>query len=83
MKIPILRGRNLMPGETHTVIVSQSLARRLWPAEDPLGKRLPFGEDPTVAPTIVGISGNARMVKLEDPDLVELYSPMEPAICLG
>ena len=76
MKIPLLRGRNLMRGDTHAVIVSQSLARRLWPGEDPLTKQLPVGTDSAGAPvkySVVGVAGNARS-KLEDPDMVEALS---------
>ena len=38
MKIPVLRGRNLVAGDTRAIVVSESLARLRWPAEDPLGK---------------------------------------------
>ena len=38
MGIPLVRGRNLLPGEKKAVIVSESLARIQWPGEDPVGK---------------------------------------------
>src|ERR1700691_177569 len=72
MKIPILRGRNLMPGEKHAIVVGESLARGEWPGQDPLGKKFTMGEDYTV----VGIAGNARLVKIEDSDAVEAYFPI-------
>jgi predicted permease len=75
MKVPLLRGRNLMRGETHAVVVSESLARGVWPGQDPLGKKFTMGEDYTV----VGIAGSARLVKLEDSDSVEVYFPIAPA----
>lgn len=67
MKIPLLRGRHLRLGETGTVIVSESLARRMWPGDDPLGQRL-FDHD-----TVVGVAGNARALALADTDAVESY----------
>jgi predicted permease len=70
MKIPLLRGHNLMHGDTHAIIVSKSLAALVWPAEDPLGK--PFQWD-DVKYTVVGVVGNARMVALQDSDAVEMY----------
>ncbi len=76
MRIPLLRGRLFLPGDAHAVIVSQSLARRLWPGQDPMGKQLPLG---ALESTVVGISANARMVKLEDPDLAQVYYPTDPA----
>jgi predicted permease len=66
LKIPILRGRGLMRGDTHAVVVSESLARRKWPLEDPLGKL--FDKR-----TVVGIAGSARLNAANDPDAVELY----------
>lgn len=72
MKIPLLSGRNLMPGDTHAMIVSDSFARRMWPADDPLGKK--FGDE-----VVVGISANARFAKLEDPDMAQAYYLAQPA----
>ena len=72
MKIPLLRGRNLMPGDTHAMIVSESFARRMWPADDPLGKK--FEDD-----MVIGISANARFAKLEDPDMAQAYYLAQPA----
>jgi predicted permease len=66
MTIPLLRGRNLAPGDTRAVIVSDSLARRAWPGEDPLGKQF-------TDYTVVGVAASARVVALEDPDAVEVY----------
>jgi predicted permease len=67
MDIPLLRGRNLLPEERNAVIVSESLARRQWPNEDPIGKKL-WEKD-----TVVGIAGNARMNAMNDGDTTEVY----------
>jgi ABC-type antimicrobial peptide transport system permease subunit len=69
MKIPLLRGSNLSRADTHGIVISESLARRLWPSEEPLGKKFTLDGDYTVA----GIAGNARLVKLEDPDMAQVY----------
>ena len=68
MKIPLLRGRDLAPGDTQAVVISQSLARQ-WPTGDPLGRPLSLNVDYTV----VGIAGSARLTALQDPDAVEAY----------
>jgi predicted permease len=82
MKIPLLRGRTPMRGETNAIVIGESMARRVWPGQDPLGKRFALGGDHTV----VGISGSARSVKLEDSDSVEVYLPIEtvdlPSLCV-
>ena len=45
MGIPLLRGRDLTPKEAdsdkpNAVVINETLARRLWPGEDPVGKRI-------------------------------------------
>jgi len=72
MRVPLLRGRNLVRGETHAAVVSESFARAAWPGQDPLGKKSFVGEDDTV----VGIAGSARLVRIEDSDSVEVYLPL-------
>jgi predicted permease len=70
MQIPLLRGRNLMPGDTREAVVSESLARIEWPAEDPVGKLFRSGADTY---PVVGVVGSARLVSPEDSDAVEVY----------
>jgi predicted permease len=72
MKIPLLRGRSLRHGEANTAVVSDTLARSLWPGEDPIGKTLSLAGDYTV----VGVSRNARLIRIENSDSVEAYMPL-------
>ena len=67
MSIPLLRGRGLLPGELGAVVVSDSLARKQWPGEDPLGKQF-WQKD-----RVVGVAGNARLNAMNDGDTVEAY----------
>jgi predicted permease len=67
MEIPVLAGRTLSSGEKNAVVVSESLARRQWPAKNPLGQKF-WDRD-----TVVGVVGNARMNALNDGDTVEAY----------
>jgi predicted permease len=79
MKIPIVRGRTFLPGEGRAVVVSQSLARRLWPLADPLQQVLPIGENAAGEPLkyqVIGVCGEARVAKLEDPDVAQVYFPV-------
>jgi putative ABC transport system permease protein len=60
---------------TRVVIVNEALARKHWPHEDPLGKRIAFrpGESPWLE--IVGVAGDTRMTSaVEDPSPA-LYIP--------
>ena len=75
MTIRILRGRTFFPGEKNAVIVSESLARKQWPGQDPLGK--PLWRDGKSKDTIVGVARNARVKSLNDGDAVEAYWPAQ------
>jgi putative ABC transport system permease protein len=59
--VPVTRGRNFDARDTraapHVVLVSERLARRFFPNEDPLGRRIQLGDD---ACEIVGIVGDVR-----------------------
>jgi putative ABC transport system permease protein len=74
MQVPLLRGRALNDGDstfTHTVI-SQSLADRLWPGEDPIGKRLIWRRVEGSRLEVVGVVGDVldrRLAERPDPTL--------------
>jgi predicted permease len=78
--IPLLAGRAFTAdddaGAPGVVIVSRSLARRFWPGEDVVGKRIKWGAPTSEAPwlTIVGIAGDARYRGLREPTL-DVYVP--------
>ena len=69
MDIPLLRGRYLHPGESHAVVLSESLARKRWPTDDPIGKPWKDGKD-----VVVGVVGNTRAMELNNTDATEIYS---------
>jgi predicted permease len=73
MGIPIRRGRGITSddrdGSTPVVVVSEALARRTWPGQDPLGKRLKFGNGDAPGPwqTVVGVAADVRYRELTSP----------------
>ena len=59
------------PQET-VVIVNQSFARRFWPGEDPIGRRISAADDTA---TVIGVVADARQ-QLNEAPVAELYLPM-------
>lgn len=80
----VLAGRNFADddrrGAPVTALVSEALAERTWPGEEPLGKRLLVrldAGDPTDV-TVIGITRNLQEpVESEEPDAIFLPSPLE------
>jgi predicted permease len=72
MQLPLLRGRGLYGGESGAVVVSDSLARKLWPGEEPLGKELRLD----ARYEVVGVAAGVRGLALRDPDAVQAYVPI-------
>jgi predicted permease len=82
--IPIVRGRSFAETDTarapRVAIVSENLARRLWPGDDAIGKRLlppwmsPDEQGRLPWTIVVGVARNARYRGLTDPRF-DLYLP--------
>jgi predicted permease len=72
MRIAILHGRVFRDGETGVAVMSESLARKVWPGEDPIGKT-------ANGLAVVGVAANARTNALRDGDAVEVYYPLDHA----
>jgi putative ABC transport system permease protein len=80
MRIPVQRGRAFTDadaeGQPGVVVVGEALARRAWPGQDPIGKRLkiPLPETPYDKQwlTVVGVVADARYRELPQGRL-DLY----------
>jgi putative ABC transport system permease protein len=59
-----------------SVIISESIARRFFPGEDPLGHRVRFSETEA---EIVGVVGDIRRASLIDEPRADMYFPFERA----
>jgi putative ABC transport system permease protein len=83
MGIPLLSGRDFTLNDNldspGVVIVSESFARRYWPNESALGKRIKFAPDDPKSPwlTIVGVAGNFKFRSLRQDLSAEtiIYQP--------
>jgi putative ABC transport system permease protein len=82
MGIPLLRGRSFVPSDDArgppVAIVSQAVADRLWPGEDPIGKRLHRVASAMPAPMVhevVGVAGNVMDAGPTGPAGEAVYVP--------
>ena len=81
MGIPLLAGRLVtdedVANNNGSVLINEAMAKRLWPGEDPVGKRVSFftntGQNSQWL-TIVGVVGNVRHLGLDLEPRPELYN---------
>ena len=79
MGIPLVRGRMFddrdAPGAPHVAVISEALAKKRWPDENPIGKVIEFGNmDGDLTPmTIVGVVGDVYEYGLAGPVEAILY----------
>jgi putative ABC transport system permease protein len=72
MEIPLKRGRSITDREAlPTVVINETAAKRFWPGEDPIGRRIRFGDTPWF--TIVGIVADVQVRGARGTNRVETY----------
>jgi putative ABC transport system permease protein len=61
MRLPILRGRDIEPNDISdspaAVVINEHMARRSWPGQDPIGRRISLDDRTWV--TVVGVAKDA------------------------
>ncbi|HEX4684902.1 MAG TPA: FtsX-like permease family protein, partial [Gemmatimonadaceae bacterium] len=69
----IIRGRGLTIADAEhapkVMVVSQSMAKKIWPGADPIGKCVRMNADTMPCFTVVGIAEDTRAEKLSEPEL--------------
>ena len=84
MGMSLLRGRDLVQKEADSekpdaVVINETLAWRLWPGQDPVGKRLALGAEETMS-EVVGVVKNGKYRTLgEAPVPVVFRGTLPPA----
>jgi len=76
MGIPMLRGRSFDEGDRarNLVVISEKVANRIWPGEDPVGKRFGQGNENEPLFEIAGVVKDVRTGLANDPPLT-IYAP--------
>jgi predicted permease len=81
MRIPLLQGRLLSNADAAdrpgAILISQGMAKRIWPGENPIGKRLTLTFIPDKVREVVGVVGDVKQEGLNVTEPVAtLYAPM-------
>jgi putative ABC transport system permease protein len=77
MVVPILRGRPFTPQETNdpkssSILINETMARKIWPGEDPLGKTLRLDRLQRI---VIGVAADVRQLGPEQAVSPEIYVP--------
>jgi putative ABC transport system permease protein len=79
LRLPVVRGRAFTEadraGSPPVVIINETAARRMWPGQDPLGKRL-TSANPRGATTVIGIAADVRARGVAQPAAPTFYIPL-------
>ena len=79
MRIPVKAGRAFTEQDRAdappVVVVNEGLARRIFPGEDPVGKRLTVWRDEKFARQIIGIVGDVKSDRLDAETNSQIYVP--------
>jgi predicted permease len=78
MEVPLITGRNFSFSDTYktkpVAVIDQTLARRYWPGENPLGQELKFEFGRGLQGlTIVGVAGDIKSDGFEAPSVPHIY----------
>jgi putative ABC transport system permease protein len=77
--VRLLSGREFSAADsadaTPVAIINETAARKLWPDEDPLGKRFRLGDARSPWLQVVGVVGDVKHNGLESESSLEAYAP--------
>ena len=74
----MLEDSDLAPGAPPVIVINEEMARRFWPGEEALGKRLKYGLDPASKnpwKTVVGVVADMRRQRLDERAIPCIFQP--------
>jgi putative ABC transport system permease protein len=82
MAIPLMKGRALAEQDTDNqplvALINETMAKELWPGEDPVGKRIKFpgsARNPQPWRTVVGVVNDVKQYGLDKKAPMQIYLP--------
>ncbi|MBZ5619611.1 MAG: ABC transporter permease [Acidobacteriia bacterium] len=79
LSIPLVRGRLFTAEDdanhAQVALLNQTAARRLWPGEDPIGRKVRTGGSSGAWRTVVGIVGDVYQYGLDSQKTMQIYVP--------
>ena len=80
LRLAILRGRGFTIADaaasTRVAIVNEMLAARLWPGEDPIGRRFSMPENNGALRQVVGVVRDSKHIAVFEGSLPHFYLPL-------
>ncbi len=80
LRIPILRGRAFTGADKHSTrlvaIVNQTMARRLWPNQNPIGRRFKLQSQSNPWTTVVGVAKDSKYRSIVGGPIPYFYLPL-------
>src|SRR5205814_7545675 len=81
MRVPLLRGRLFNEGDIGNrppvALISESMAKRFWPNEDAIGKRLTLTFFPGIVRQVVGVVRDVKLDELTTSQAAAaIYTPL-------
>ena len=79
MGIQVMAGRDFtasdLPRASATIVVTDSLAQRLWPNASPIGERVMIGCQSPLASVVIGVVRDSAVRDVGEPPQPQLYRP--------
>ena len=80
MRIPLLRGRQLTEQDNEkapkVAVINEAMAKKLWPNQDPLGKRFRIQKEPGSLIEVVGLTKQGKYNDPVDDTVLFYYQPL-------
>jgi putative ABC transport system permease protein len=77
-QIPLFRGRLFSEQDRADTpiafLISQTMAKKFWPEQDPIGKQLKLLEEEGLVGSVVGVVGDTKQFGLNDEPASQLYA---------